>query len=53
MIDTNGTGASHQGWKPTLSSGTNKTMETSETGGGQGHTHTIANVEVYVWKRTA
>jgi hypothetical protein len=53
MVDTGGTGESFAGWGASLGQQTAKIMETGETGSGAGHTHTIPNIEVYVWKRTA
>lgn len=53
LVDSGGTGTSFAGFGASFSAKTANIMETGETGGGQGHTHTIANCEVYVWKRTA
>jgi len=36
-----------------VNSDTNGNIFAENTGGGQGHTHNIATVDVFVWKRTA
>ena len=36
-----------------VNSGVRQNIYARNTGGGQGHTHNIATVDVFVWKRTA
>lgn len=53
MVDTQATGDSVSGWKPSLTASTGKEMLTKSVGGGAAHNNMPPYLAVYVWKRTA